>query len=157
MRNRILEIVVFLMDYMRDRTDRVSGSDELSNILVDMGYSEHEISTAYNWFLDQFNNANEEHYSSFPDSFGSTRIFTDIEQRQLNTEARNFILKLLHTGIINEEQMETVLDRILLLADEPIGIEQIKIVISSIIFKDNEMLESQTFTETNRINPQMIN
>ena len=51
MRNKILEIVIFLMDYMRDNYDDDAVSDEASNALKDLGYSEFEIDSAYDWFL----------------------------------------------------------------------------------------------------------
>ena len=55
MRNRILEIVVFLMDFMREHSEQQAAPDDISLELKDMGYSEQEIDTAYNWFLEQFN------------------------------------------------------------------------------------------------------
>ena len=64
MRNRILEIVLFLMDFMRDNEDHKSAPDELSSALQNMGYSEQEITTAYTWFLDQYNGATEQYFSS---------------------------------------------------------------------------------------------
>lgn len=157
MRNRILEIVVFLMDYMRDNTDKSNSTDELSTTLLDMGYSEHEINTAYDWFLDQFSSNTEEYYSSFPIGSYSSRIFTDQEKLQLTTDAQGFLLKLNHTGILTDEQLEIILERTMLLTGEPISLEQIKIVVSSVIFKDYEQLNNQDLFDSNFTNSGLLN
>ena len=157
MRNRILEIVVFLMDYMRDNTERSSGTDELSATLLDMGYSEHEINTAYDWFLDQFSSNTEEYYSAFPIGSYSSRIFTEQERIQLSTEAQGFLLKLNHSGILNNEQLEIILERTMLLTGEAITLEQIKIVVSSVIFKDYEQVDNQDFFDSNFTNSGLLN
>lgn len=157
MRNRILEIVVFLMDYMRDNSDKSSGTDELSATLLDMGYSEHEINTAYDWFLDQFSSNTEEYYSAFPIGSFSSRIFTEQERLQLNTDAQGFLLKLNNSGILNDEQLEIILERTMLLTGEPISLEQIKIVVSSVIFKDYEQFNDQDLFDSNITNSGLLN
>jgi len=157
MRNRILEIVVFLMDYMRDNSEKSSGTDELSATLVDMGYSEHEINTAYDWFLDQFSSNTEEYYSAFPVGSFSSRIFTEQERLQLSTDAQGFLLKLNNSGILNDEQLELILERTMLLTGEPISLEQIKIIVSSVIFKDYEQFNNQDLFDSNFTNSGLLN
>ena len=73
MRNRILEIVVFLMDYIRDEHEQQSEADDVSIALKNLGYSEPEIGAAYSWFLDQFKGTPEQFFSEFPQSSSPQR------------------------------------------------------------------------------------
>ncbi|KAA3635784.1 MAG: DUF494 family protein [Calditrichaeota bacterium] len=141
MRNRILEIVVFLMDYMRKQADHNPAPDDISLELKDLGYSEQEIDTAYKWFLDQYNSTIEEYYSDFPDYLTSTRILTEEEMYQISPEAHGFLLKLLNTRILDSEQFETIIERIILLSGEQINLEQMKLIVSSVIFGASEQYE----------------
>ena len=143
MRNRILEIVVFLMDFMREHAERQPAPDDISLELKDMGYSELEIDTAYNWFLEQFNSSIEEYYAEFPENGTSIRILTHEERQQLTPEAYGFLLKLLNSHIIDPEQFETILERVL-----PINLDQMKIIVSSILFREIDHLDIGTFFDT---------
>lgn len=148
MRNRILEIVVFLMDFMREHNERRSTPDDLSLELKDMGYSDQEIDTAYNWFLEQFNSSIEEYYTEFPESGNSMRILTDEERHQLSAESYGFLLKLLNNQIIQPEQFEMILERVTLLSGEPINLDQLKIIVSSVLFHNIDQFEINTFFDT---------
>ncbi len=148
MRNRILEIVVFLMDFMREHSERQSAPDDISIELKDMGYSDTEINTAYNWFLEQFNSSIEEYYRDFPENPNSIRVLTDEERMQLSSESYGFLLKLLNNRILNAEQFETILERVLLLIGETIDVDRMKIIVSSVLFKESEAPEASLFFDT---------
>ncbi len=142
MRNRILEIVVFLMDYMKDEQDRQAESDDVSNALRNLGYSEQEIGAAYSWFLDQFKGAAEQFFSKFPEKHSSQRILTESERMYVASEAQGFLIKLLDSSIINDEQFESILERAIFFAGEPITLEQMKIIASAVVFNEADDLES---------------
>ena len=137
MRNKILEIVIFLMDYMRDNLESDSATDDASIVLKEMGYSEHEIDTAYGWFMDQFSPIGEQHFAEFPNHTTSSRVLTDIERMFINSESYGFLLKLLHHRLITDEQLEKIIERIMLISlDDKITIDQIKMIASSIVFSE---------------------
>ena len=138
MRNRILEIVVFLMDFMREHSERQPAPDDISLELKDMGYSDTEINTAYSWFLEQFNSSIEEYYTDFPDNANSIRVLTEEERQQLSSESYGFLLKFLNNRIVDSEQFEAILERVLLLTGEAIDVDRMKIIVSSVLFKEIE-------------------
>ncbi|UCD63584.1 MAG: DUF494 family protein [Candidatus Zixiibacteriota bacterium] len=142
MRNRILEIVVFLMDYMRDAHEHQSEADDVSAALRNLGYSDQEISAAYNWFLEQFKGAPEQFFSKFPKDRSSQRVLTNTERAFISPEAHGFLIKLLHGRVITEEQMEAIIEKSAFFASEPISIEQIKIISSAVVFNETDDLES---------------
>lgn len=147
MRNRILEIVVFLMDFMREHSERQPAPDDISVELKDMGYSDTEINTAYSWFLEQFNSSIEEYYTAFPDNANSIRVLTEEERLQLSTESHGFLLKLMNNRIVNSEQFEGILERVLLLSGEAIDVDRMKIIVSSVLFKEMEQGDVGLFFE----------
>lgn len=134
MNGKILEIVMFLIDYMRSRQGRLPASDDFSITLRNMGYTDHEISSAYFWLMNRFDNPPEEVFADFPAIGRSTRILTDSERMQLTTGAHGLLLKLLSFGLIDDEDLETILERVNFFGSEPVTEEQIKLVASSVVF-----------------------
>lgn len=146
MSERILEIVIFLMDYMRTNQEQLSDSDNFSGTLRSMGYTDTEISSAYFWLLNRFDHAPEELFADFPTISHSTRILSEPERMQLTTEAHGLLLKLQQLSLIDEEDVETILERLTLFGAEPVSAEQIKLVASSIVFGDLEEFADFDFT-----------
>ncbi len=141
MRNRILEIVVFLMDYMRDDFDRQAEADDVSIALSNLGYSDQEISAAYSWFIEQFRGAPEQFFSKFPKDRASQRILTDSERMYVSPEALGLLIELLNSSVINDEQLEAIIERAVFFATEPLTVEQMKIVASAVVFNESDDLE----------------
>lgn len=138
---RILEIVFCLMDYVQDSEQQVGDISEYSTNLKGLGYTEHEISTAYNWILDHLGPPMESLYSAFPERSEIRRILTELERARLTPDAHGFLLKLHNLGFINGEQFETVLDRLTLSGQKLVTPDQVKLVVSAVMF--NEFGESQ--------------
>jgi uncharacterized protein Smg (DUF494 family) len=124
------------MDYAQDAEDQIEDISEYSDNLKSLGYTEHEIFTAYNWILDHIGSTAENLYSVFPEQIGSVRILTDIERARLTPEAHGFMLKLVNVGILNGEQFEAVLDRLTLSGQRMITPEQVKLVVSAVMFNE---------------------
>jgi uncharacterized protein Smg (DUF494 family) len=147
MSERILEIVIFLMDYMRSEQDRFADSDDFSGTLRNMGYSDNEISSAYFWLMNRFDNAPEEIFADFPMMHHAIRILSQEERMQLDTGAYGLLLKLHNLALIDDEDLETILERVNIFGAEPVSKEQIKMVASSIVFGDfNDMGDFDALT-----------
>ena len=134
--SRILEIVFCLMDYAQDSEDQLDDISEYSSSLKSLGYTEHEISTAYNWILDHIGSPIENLYAVFPDRVGACRILTEQERARLTTEAHGFLLNLHNLGVVNSEQFEAVLDRLTLTGQRLITPDQVKLVLSAVMFNE---------------------
>lgn len=141
MNNRILEIVVFLMDYLRDSGGGSFDSEDLSISLKSMGYSEIEISSAYSWLVERFDNAPEKCFADFPATHNSVRVLSPEERALLTSDGYGYLLKLLNLMLIGDEQFEEILDRVLFLGTKPINAEQVKLVASTVLFRDLEEME----------------
>ncbi|RKX27608.1 MAG: hypothetical protein DRP47_06275 [Candidatus Zixiibacteriota bacterium] len=136
MRNRVLEIVVVLIDFMQGNGASLMSSEEVSMTLEAEGYSEEEIASAYSWLMQRSDNAPEQFFSQFPTSGSSVRILTQAERIQLSSEAYGFLLKLVHLSLIDAEQLELVLERVTVFGPRAVDLEQVKLIASSVIFED---------------------
>ncbi|MFH1686817.1 MAG: DUF494 family protein [bacterium] len=136
MSDRILEIVMFLMDYMRSHQNRLADTDDFSLTLRNMGYTDNEISSAYFWLLNRFDSAPEELFADFPLVSQSTRVLTEFERQRITTGAHGLLLKLINLGLIDDEDLETILERVAIFSADPVDEEEIKMVASSIVFGD---------------------
>lgn len=141
MRNRIFEIVAFLIDYTQGDMGRLSDTDDLWGALEDQGYSDDEISSAYSWLLKRFDSPPQQLFSAFPKTHSSNRILTSSEGSQLTTEAHGFLIKLLNLSLIDDEQLETIMDRVSIFGPKPVALDQIKFIASSVAFSDLDELD----------------
>ncbi|MDF1545349.1 MAG: DUF494 family protein [bacterium] len=157
MTNRILEIVVLLIDYFRENQDHFSNIDDLSSNLKARGYTDSEISSAYSWLMDRYENAPEKHFSNFPDLSGSHRVFSEEERFQLTIESQGFLHKLLGLGLIDNEQFEAILERATMVSGSPLDLDQVKMVASTLIFRDIDELERFVSAEAIEENSQYYN
>lgn len=136
MSDRILEIVIFLMDYMRSHQNQLADTDDFSSTLRNMGYTDNEISSAYFWLLNRFDSAPEELFADFPLVSQSTRVLTESERLSMTTGAHGLLLKLISLSLIDEEDLETILERVALFSADQVDEEGIKMVASAIVFDD---------------------
>ena len=157
MRNRILEIVVFLMDFMRQHQGHQSSGEDLSSALKNMGYSEHEITMAYSWFLEKFDDTPEQYFSSFPSTHHSNRILTSSERSRISSDAYGCLIKLLNMALINDEQFEFILERAAIFESETIALDQIKLIASSIVFEDIDDFDSLPLFDVKSDQSRMVN
>jgi Smg protein len=136
MGNRVLEIVVYLMDHMRENQGMLPSIDDLSPDLRSMGYSDTEISSAYTWVMERYDSSHETYYSNFPTEHSSNRVLTIWERSQLTTEAYGFLVHLLNLGVIDDEHLESILERATMFGQRVVTTEEIKMITSGVLFRD---------------------
>jgi len=142
--NRVLEIVFYLVDHIQERHGRLTDLGDISLDLQGLGYSDDEIASAYSWILEHLQASSEHLYSAFPAGTGSTRILTDLERFQFAPEAHSFLVRLRSMCIIDDEQLEAILERVTAIGQDPITLDQIKLIASSVAFDESGELESDS-------------
>lgn len=143
MDSRILEIVFYLMDHFEEGDGQSVSISDFSADLKTLGYSEEEISSAYNWVMDHFTGVGENLYSGFSEAPGACRILTEIERARLSPEAYGLLIKLTNVGVLSGEQFERVLDRITLMTTLSIGVEQTKLLVTAVLFNEHTEFDSE--------------
>lgn len=134
--SKILEIVVYLIDHIRENQGQLSDMDDVSSDLRSMGYTDNEISSAYCWVMDRYGTSDQVYFSEFPDEHNSLRVLTGSERYQFSADAQGFLFRILNLGLIDDEQLEMILDRGTMLGPKPVNLEQIKLIASSFVFSD---------------------
>ena len=157
MRNRVFEIVVFLIDYMQGDASRLSETDDLWTMLEAKGYSEEEISSAYSWLLKRFENTPQRYFSSFATTHSSRRVLTPMERSQLTTEAHGFLIKLVDAAILSDEQFEIIMDRLSAYGPGPAILEQVKLVASSVVFSELDEFDAASLLDSDEDHTRLVN
>jgi uncharacterized protein Smg (DUF494 family) len=124
------------MDYVQDSGDDMENMSEYSSSLRNLGFTEQEISTAYNWILGHTGMPAENLYTKIPERSGSNRVLTEAERARLTSEAHGFLLRLFNLGILDREQFEAVLDRLTLSGRRLVTPEQVKLLVSAVLFNE---------------------
>nr|MBN2277097.1 DUF494 family protein [candidate division Zixibacteria bacterium] len=141
MGNRVLEIVVFLMSHIKDHQGQLENIDDISSYLKSNGFTDNEISSAYSWVLDQLQ-TDSQFIIDGSQSNLSTRVLTEQERRYFTRESCGYVLQLKYLGLISDSQLEMILERGALLGPSPVNLEEVKMLVGSMLFRENELLES---------------
>lgn len=134
MDNRVLEILFYLMDRLHEGPGRSASLSDVAGDLKGLGYSDDEINSAYAWLLEHGQGAAETLYSQFPVGIASTRVLTDLERSRFVPDAYSFLVKAVTVGFLDQEQLETILDRVAVLGQRPVTAGQLKLLVSLIAF-----------------------
>ncbi|MBD3216765.1 MAG: DUF494 family protein [candidate division Zixibacteria bacterium] len=134
MGERILEIVFYLVQHMKNNDGALLHLDDLSQSLKNMGFSDNEISSAYGWFLEEVQTRGMEELVKNDREQMPPRIFSEAEKQVFTTEARGFLIQLHELGLLTAEQFEAIIDRVNLLEPGTVDVKTLKIIASSIIF-----------------------
>jgi uncharacterized protein Smg (DUF494 family) len=137
---RVLEIVVLLISRIRDHQGQLESFEDISSYLKSYGFTDNEIRSAYSWVLEQLQ-SDSQFLVDDASSGNAFRVLTGQERRHFNTDSIGYLLQLRYLGIITDTQMEQILERGALMGPSPIDMEQIKILIGSVLFQDGSRIE----------------
>ncbi len=140
MGERVLEIVVLLISRIRDHQGQLESFEDISSYLKSYGFTDNEIRSAYSWVLEQLQ-SDSQFLVDDASSGNAFRVLTGQERRHFNTDSIGYLLQLRYLGIITDTQMEQILERGALMGPSPIDMEQIKILIGSVLFQDGSRIE----------------
>ena len=130
MRERVLAIVNLIAKYVLGADGAPINEQELVAELMSEGFDAEEINDAFSWMestaLDQ--TQQQQDTVNISTSASTMRIFTAEECRLIDTEARGFLVRLRGMGLINDDIEEELIDRIVAAAEEPVSLQEIKIL-----------------------------
>lgn len=135
MREKIVEIIVYLMGELRNNIPL--GEIDLS-VLTSNGYTPTEIGPAFSWLYEKINlgeNVVKEISKSSPHSH---RVLHDAERMVFTPEAHGYLIQLRELGVISEEDIETVIDRVMLADYVAAGIQETKSIVASILLEGED-------------------
>lgn len=134
MQERIIEIIIFLLEKFQQKPDKENNLD-LSQELVDRGYTDNEINLAFSWISN--------HLQSRPTDLGGNyamdadRSYEDLEKLIITPEAYGYLLQLFHLGMLKDYDIEDVIDRAVSKGSNQVTLEDVKAIAVSLIFESD--------------------
>ena len=132
MKETILDVLLYLFEhYFYDDPDAVRDRDSLQKGLIQAGFSPAEINKAFDW-LDEL--ASQRPATADPRVGGPVRVFVEAELDRLDIECRGFLMFLEQHGVLDADQRELVLDRVMALDQDEIDVDDLKWVVLMVLF-----------------------
>lgn len=132
MKETILDVLLYLFEhYFYDDPDAARDRDSLQNGLIQAGFTPTEISKAFEW-LDELDR--QRPLLAARRSDGPVRVFAEPELDRLDRECRGFLMFLQQHGVLDPDQRELVLDRVMALDQEEIDLDDLKWVVLMVLF-----------------------
>ncbi len=133
MKESILDVLLFLFEhYFYEDPDAVRDRDSLQNGLLQAGFSPTEISKAFDW-LDEL--ASQRPVTARQSrTAGPVRMYVEAELAKLDRESVGFLMFLEQQGIVDADQRELVLDRVMALDQDELDVDDLKWVVLMVLF-----------------------
>ena len=130
MKEKVVELLVFIMTEIQEnkRINDIDISD-----LRSKGYTQSEISAAFSWLHDNFqlNGSADRHEGR---QQGSQRMLHEAEKFSLTTESQGYLIQLRELGLLDERDLETVIERVMLTGYEKLAVGELHSIVASVIF-----------------------
>ncbi|SDK24281.1 Smg protein [Ferrimonas sediminum] len=132
----MFDILMYLFEtYVQSDVELLLDREELTEELSRAGFRTEEIGKALVWIeklADLQDGADKPYLYTTP--VRSVRVYTDAEQRQLDTGCRGFLLFLEQVQVLSGETREMVIDRVMELEGEPLSLDDLKWVVLMVLF-----------------------
>lgn len=148
MNERVMEIVAYIVDAMQSNLDEaiIGGIENLSQILIDQGYTENEINSAFSWLIEKIPSDADSNFSIEqlpPDQ--PDHAWYNFEKSAFTPAGYNFLIQLRELDIIGTDEIEQILTHSLKNGKHGISIAEIKALVSNLIFTTDPMLDGSFF------------
>jgi uncharacterized protein Smg (DUF494 family) len=130
MQDKVIEIIVYILSEIKE-IKQISEIDV--NSLMNKGYSDTEINTAFAWIFSKLDEG-ELIFESDTVKSKSHRMFNSVEDKIFSVDAKGYFLLLRELGLLNDLDIDLVIERVLLSGYQRINILDLKKFISSFIF-----------------------
>jgi Smg protein len=143
MNGTVLDILIYVFDrYMLDEAPEVPEREALARDLESAGFGEDNVERALDWLADL---AGERHRAEVESPVPATevlneqadadsiRIYSTTELLHLPADCRGLLMTLEQVGILNGQQREIVIERLLALDAEEFDLEKVKWVVLMVL------------------------
>ncbi len=133
MQEKILELIMYLVSEIRNdkRTDEIDIASLTKN-----GYTPAEISSAFSWLYEHTSTG--ENLIVGANSPHSHRILHEVERLALSNEAQGYLIQLRELGLLSDEDLESVIERVMMSGMTRVGLAEIRSVAASVLFENDE-------------------
>ncbi len=133
MKESVLDVLIYLFDnYVEEELEIVPDQNDLKTQLVQAGFADKQVDKAIDW-LEGLAMQKDKLDANILRSM-SIRLFNDIESEKLDIECKGFLLFLEQSGVLDSEDRELVIDRVMALETDVIELQQLKWVVLMVLF-----------------------
>lgn len=133
MKESVLDVLIYLFDhYVEEELEIAPDQDDLKSQLIQAGFTDTQVSKAIDW-LECLAMQKDELNSSAQQA-RSIRIYNDVENEKLDVESKGFLLFLEQSGVIDADDRELIIDRVMALETDFIEVQQLKWVVLMVLF-----------------------
>lgn len=126
------DVLVYLFENCQ-QTEVAYDSDRVAKKLSAAGFEDADISEALHWLAGVVR-APQGELDKLPDAKRSFRAYAARELAKLDAECRGFLLTLEHSGILNPQTRELVIERSLAASGETLSLEQLKLIVLMVLW-----------------------
>lgn len=130
MKERVVEILVFLMTELRE--DKQLHDIDLAP-LRDRGYTTSEISAAFSWLYENMGSGDVESVSHARAARGSRRILHEVERTVLSLEAQGYLIQLAELDLLDDRDIETVIERAIGTGYAGLSVQEVKEIVAAVL------------------------
>lgn len=130
MNPKVLDAVGIIGRFVSENWETMANQEELLDELQNQGFSNREISDAFRWIekntLGSDTDGDAETESPQVTIHPPARVLSAVESGKLTAEAHGFILRLYERGFIDPVILEDILERVVKMDIEEVGIKEIR-------------------------------
>ncbi len=142
----MIEILVYLFETYGYADACPEEPEQLSRKLAAAGFEESEISDAIAWLADLRRVADLQTPTQVADS-RSVRIFTEEEQRRLDSACRGFLAFLENAAVLDAAQRELVIERAMALPDGEVSLSKFKVIVLMVLWQQQASVDTLILDE----------
>ncbi|HIQ06991.1 MAG TPA: DUF494 domain-containing protein [Thiotrichaceae bacterium] len=145
MKEKTLDVLFYLFDNISDYSDPKQNRSVLTHILQDAGFPNPQINKAFDWL----ESLDGKHYRlTRPQRSQSLRIFSERENRWLDTECQNHLIYLQNNDVLNPETREFIIDKVLTLRDIDFNLDKLKWIVMIILLNQPDKEAELTWMDS---------
>jgi uncharacterized protein Smg (DUF494 family) len=134
MYERIMEIILLLVNELK--TDKRLSDIDVA-FLSRSGYTDSEISSAFSWLFDRLSTTQSAMEGKGASEF-SIRVLHDAERLVITPEAYGYLLQWHALGLLSNEEMEMIIERIMAAGFSTVGESEMKSFLAGILFDQDQ-------------------
>ncbi len=133
MQEKILELIIYLVSEIRN--EKRTGDIDIAT-LTKNGYTNAEISSAFSWLYEHTSTGDNLIIGA--NSPHSHRILHEVERLALSNDAQGYLIQLRELGLMTDEDLEAVIERVMMSGMTRIGLAEIRSLAASVLFENDE-------------------
>ena len=137
MTDKTVEILIFLLGYLKENNFDIEALNEFSENLIMSGYNANDITEALSIIVEKHNFESVRLVKFNEQKDTSIRVLNDFERMKIPSKVYGYIVKLKTISIISGEQMERVIDYCMLVDSQKITESDIDEIVANVIFEEH--------------------